>query len=256
MGLADQLSLELTSGGVELDVRSGAAPAGRANLAWRAAAGFLARWAPGRGVRIVLDKEIPMGGGLGGGSSNAGTVLAGLQEMLNRPAAPRDLQAMAGELGADVPYFLVGGTALGRGRGDELTVVEDLPERSICLATPPVEISTAQIFAELDLSRLERSRAGIEKELEGRLAWDVVDRGWNDLEQTVMRCYPVVRDVYNGLLEGGATLVRLSGTGATVFAFFRSPSEASAVASRLPEGSRVVHTKTLQRSAIDRLHAV
>ena len=89
-----------------------------------------------------------------------------------------------------------------------------------------------------------------------RCDWEAMTRGWNDLESTVMSCYPVVRDVYNGLVEGGATWVRLSGTGATVFAFFASPPDTSGLTGKLPFGSRVVQTETLGRSALDKLRVV
>ena len=256
VGFADRVTVELTSGAVDLTVSEGDAPAGETNLAHRAASAFLRRWAPEVGVRIDLEKRIPMGGGVGGGSSNAATVLLALQQMLGRPAKHEELHELARELGADVPYFLVGGTALGRGRGDELISIEELPERPVWLAIPPIGISTAEIFEELELANLREARAQIDWAGIGNGQWLLVDRGWNDLEETVMRCYPVVRDVYNALVDGGATSVRLSGTGATLFAFFRSPAESSELISKLPQGSRVVQTKTLSRSSLDRLRVV
>jgi 4-diphosphocytidyl-2-C-methyl-D-erythritol kinase len=256
IALCDLLSLELSSGRIDLQVTAGEAPAGEANLAFRAARVFLERYAPDVGVQIELEKRLPIGGGLGGGSSNAATVLLAMQELLGKPVRREELLDLARGLGADVPYFLVGGTALGRGRGDRLTALVDLPERSIFLVTPPVSISTAEIFGRLDLSELRAPRIQIDGSTISEMSWSLIETGWNDLETTVMRCYPVVRDVYNALVEGGATLVRLSGTGATVFAFFRKPPEISALTSKLPGGSRVVHTRTLNRSSLDRLRVV
>ena len=253
---ADLLTLELTSGEIDLTVKGGAAPTGGANLATRAAKDFLRRWAPDVGVRIELDKSTPIGGGVGGGSSNAATVLLALRDLLGRPAQTADLNDLAAGLGADVPFFLLGGTALGRGRGDELTPLADLPERSIWLITPPVAISTAEMFGRLVVADLADRSPLFDDARLGKLDWDLVERGWNDFEETVMECYPVVRDVYNALVEGGATLVRLSGTGATMFAFFNQPPDICALSRRLPEGSRCIQTSTLNRSSLGKLGVV
>ena len=256
VGDADRITLKESSRGVDLTVSAGNAPSGEANLAHRAAVLFLRRWAPGLGVSIDIDKRLPMGGGIGGGSSNAATVLLALQQMTGEPADQLELHEVARELGADVPYFLLGGTALGLGRGDELISIGDLPERPVWLVTPPIGISTAEVFGNLDLVGLRPSRAPIDWSRIENWRWPVIEGGWNDLEETVMRCYPVVRDVYNALVEGGATLVRLSGTGATLFAFFGSPPDTSELISKLPQGSRVVQTETLSRSSLDKIRVV
>lgn len=256
VGDVDRVILDRTSGGVVVTVSSGDAPSGTGNLAYRAADLFLQRWAPGFGVSIDIEKRLPMGGGVGGGSSNAATVLLAMREMAGQPADRLELDEVARELGADVPYFLRGGTVLGLGRGDELISIDDLPERPVWLVTPPIGISTAEVFGDLDLDRLQPPRTPIDWNRVDNWRWPVVEGGWNDLEDTVMRCYPVVRDVYNALVEGGATLVRLSGTGATLFAFFGSPPDTSELISKLPQGSRVVQTETLSRSSLDKLRVV
>ena len=88
------------------------------------------------------------------------------------------------------------------------------------------------------------------------LQWPNVEKGWNDLEETVMTRFPVMRRVYNVLVEAGATVVRLSGTGATLFAFFESGADTAGLAAVLPSGSRVVQTRTLTRASLDRLRVV
>ena len=254
--LADRIQVELTSGGVDLRIRSGDAPAGDANLAFRAARAFLDRWAPESGVRLELSKEVPIGGGLGGGSSNAATVLLALREMVASWVGDQELHEVAAELGADVPYFLMGGTVLGRGRGDELYPLEDLPERPVWMVTPPVSISTAEVFGGFDLSTLRPRGRDEMSNWTGALTWKRFDSGWNDLEMTVRQRYPVVADVYNVLVDEGASLVRLSGTGATLFAFFVRPPEISELTRKLPQGSRVVQTRTLTRASLGRLRVV
>lgn len=254
--LSDQLTLDLDARGVELTVAAGAAPAGEENLAYRAAMGFLERWAPETGVRIDLEKRIPVGGGLGGGSSNAATVLLGLQRMLGAPASRAEMLELASGLGADVPYFLWGGTAWGRGRGDVIETLPDLQERSVLLVTPPIGISTAEVFGMVRTTQLENRPPLVDDGLMEEMRWETIQEGWNDLEKTVLARFPLMRDVYNVLAEIGATMVRLSGTGATLFAFFEGGACPAELAADPPFGSRVVQTRTLTRSSLDRLLVV
>ena len=254
--LTDLLTLELVGSDIQLVVSEGNAPEGPENLIYRAAQGFLERWAPAAGVRVDLKKRIPIGGGLGGGSSDAATVLLGLQKMLATPASRDDLLDLASQLGADVPYFLWGGTACGRGRGDWIECLPDLEERPVCLVTPPIEISTAEVFGALQASDEPLRPEYVHEEWTQGPDWHAMDLGWNDLEQRVMNRFPVMRDVYNALVEAGASVVRLSGTGATLFAFFEGGTEPPGLLAKLPSGSRVVQTRTLTRSSLDRLFVV
>lgn len=254
--LADLLSFEATDSGVDLEILEGDVPGGSTNLAYRAAIGYLRRWAPRAGVRIGLRKLIPVGGGLGGGSSNAATVLLALRDVFGVPTSRKELLPVARQLGADVPYFLVGGTALGTGRGDEIEPLPDLPERSIFLVTPAVRIPTVSVFDQLsdpsgDSGTSSKSEiAAIVRD------WQAVSRGWNDLEPTVLAGYGQVQHVYNVLVESGAAVVRLSGSGATLFVLFREDIGSSRLIERVPADCTVVRTRTLTRSALERLRAV
>lgn len=248
--LHDVLYLECTSeSGVELTVSEGDAPAGSQNLAARAASAFLERWAPDRGVRIELEKRIPAASGLGGGSSNAATVLRALQDELGQPAPPGELWKLARELGADVPFFLVGGTALGVGRGDEIVPLEDIEPAPVWLFFPAAAISTRRVFAELASVMPEPLAPQIASALvEGRSHGLRDLLGFNDLEPVVLAGYPAVRAVYNSVLAVGLEPVRLSGSGATLF----SPDEGCAAVGEsqtiLPEGTSMSASRTLTRS--------
>ena len=255
--LTDSITIEVTrGGGVDLSVSEGQAPSDKTNLAHRAAVAFLSRWAPGSGVQLDLRKKIPMGGGLGGGSSNAATVLMGMQEMLGVPKSRQALVNVASELGADVPYFLWGGTALGRGRGDEIEPLPELAERTLWLITPPIGISTAEVFGGLRVGDSANRSVDLDRQWLDSLDWENLTEGRNDLEETVLTRFPMMRDVYNVLVEAGATMVRLSGAGATWFALFADATATDELATRLPVGSRVVQTRTLTRSSLDRLRVV
>ncbi len=248
--LHDLLHLERTDGGVDLAVVEGEAPGGTANLAARAAQAFLGRWAPDAGVRIRLHKRIPAGGGLGGGSSNAATVLTALQDLFAAPAPSAELWALARELGADVPFFLVQGTALGFGRGDEVVPLPDLPEEPVWIVAPALAVSTAEVFGRLEnpgsapldpriAAFLQAAGEGGPQELPGR----------NDLQERVLEWYPPLGEVYNALFEVGATTARLSGSGACFFAFFESERPPLRLLDqRLPPGTLVLETRTLSRA--------
>ena len=255
--LCDLVTIELSDDGIELDVEKEKVPSGPENLAHKAAAAYLERWAPARGVRIRLRKTIPIGGGLGGGSSNAATVLLALQELLDSPAPTGELASVARSLGADVPYFLVGGTALGTGRGDQIVALEELPETEIWLVTPPVSISTAEVFAQFAKLTPGAGKSSIESPAEGRISnWLASGNGWNDLEELVASRYPEVGAVYNALREAGASEVRLSGSGATLFARFSDQSVSRELVRYLPPASGFVRARTLTRSSCQRLRLV
>jgi 4-diphosphocytidyl-2-C-methyl-D-erythritol kinase len=256
--LHDRVSLEVGGRGVDLEVVGHPLPSDERNLARQAATSFLAAWPLAGGARMTLEKRIPVGGGLGGGSSNAATVLLGLRELLGAEQATHaDLEELARALGADVPYFLTGGTALGVGRGDEIVALPDLAPREMWLVTPRVEVSTAEVFRDFGELTAHREVSSM-----GRLSWEegadwqMVDRAWNDLEPSVVRRFPEVRRVYNALVEAGAGLVRLSGSGATWIASFEESVGRADLESRLPSSCRVFHVRTLNRSALRRLRVV
>jgi 4-diphosphocytidyl-2-C-methyl-D-erythritol kinase len=251
--LADELEVERGGRGVALEVVGADLPAGPGNLAWRAAAAFLARWADaGEGVRLRLTKRIPAGGGLGGGSANAATVLLALCAVWNlRPAYP-ELWREARELGADVPFFLVGGTALGFGRGDEIVPLPDPagPARELWLAMPPFAVPSRAVFEALEDARRRQPSALLLAAEIG--AAPPRERGWvgdNDLEPAAFRLRPELEAIYTHLAGAGATAVRLSGSGSTLFALFDDPAAARAAGVGLPFGTTWLRSRALDRAA-------
>jgi 4-diphosphocytidyl-2-C-methyl-D-erythritol kinase len=164
---------------------------------------------------------------------------------------------MARELGADVPYFLVGGTALGLGRGDEIVPLPEIVDETVVLATPPVAVSTADVFAHLPAVAPRPFPAALLDFVQGGACPGIAGLdGWNDLEPAVLERVPAVRSVYNALRRAGASCVRLSGSGATVFACFADSAQAGEAESHLPDDARVYVTRTLSRSATLRARAV
>ncbi len=247
--LHDDLEIELASGeAIELEVVGADLPSDARNLAYRAAAAFRERWG-GSGARIALRKRIPLGSGLGGGSSNAATVLLGLCRLRGLRPSLGELEAMAGRLGADVPFFLHGGTALATGRGDHIARLPDpLLGVAMGVALPPLEVSTAAVFAAHAVASV-RPRWEIPRPAaEGGEPVSVEDLiGWNELQATCFRLHPGLVDVYNALSVSGARAVRLSGSGAALFAVFATAADAAQAGSGLPPGVKWLPVRALGR---------
>jgi 4-diphosphocytidyl-2-C-methyl-D-erythritol kinase len=257
--LADEVELVplAAPGEVRIEIEGAELPTDDRNLAVRAARELLrAAGPPGAGVAIRLRKRIPAGGGLGGGSSNAATVLLGLVRLFGLDPAPEELLRIARGLGADVPFFLHGGTALGTGRGDRIEPLPDPPAEALALllVTPPFGMSTPEVFAALGAGTEPRpARGPLARPGAGREAVSLLDLvGENDLEEPALRLRPELGEVYTALESSGAIRIRLSGSGSTLYAVFGNP-EAQLAAERalpslLPSGYRTRAARTLGRA--------
>jgi 4-diphosphocytidyl-2-C-methyl-D-erythritol kinase len=195
-------------------------PADDRNLAWRAAAAYRrARPALGN-VAVTLAKRIPHGAGLGGGSSDAAAVLRALQKLAPEPLAPPELASIALEIGSDVPFFLVGGTAHASGRGEVLTPLPDLGELPLTIVQPPVECATPAVFRALTAE--ERGP----RPLRGAASWHegADPAGWlfNRLTDAAVRVAPAVGEVL-AWLAGRATAHVMTGSGSACLALGEVP---------------------------------
>jgi 4-diphosphocytidyl-2-C-methyl-D-erythritol kinase len=260
--LHDLLEIEIGGEGVELLVQGPGVEANHENLAYRAADAFRGTWPVPRGVRLRLDKRIPVGGGLGGGSSNAATVLLALRELTRRPGSIEELLPIARSLGADVPYFLLGGLALGRGRGDELTALEEAAEESLLLAVPSLSVSTRDVFAGW-AARPGAMADPLPQPPDGLARWGLAAGGHarslreidgrNDLEAVVLERYPEVRRVYTALHQQGVERVRMSGSGGCCFGYW--PRD-RAVPAQLSAICRTEMVRTLNRRSLEHFRRV
>jgi 4-diphosphocytidyl-2-C-methyl-D-erythritol kinase len=175
------------------------------------------------GANIRLDKRLPMGGGIGGGSSNAATTLLGLNYLWGSPLNPQQLADIGVSLGADVPVFVHGKTAWAEGVGEQLQAI-DMPEKWYLVATPNCHVSTAEIFSHKDLTR-DTSAIKVAAFLE--------QGGRNDCQPLVRKLYPEVGETLDWLSQFGHA--QMTGTGASVFIAFDSEESAQAVLEKLPE---------------------
>jgi 4-diphosphocytidyl-2-C-methyl-D-erythritol kinase len=200
------------------------------------AARLLQSHAPaGAGVNIRLDKRLPMGGGLGGGSSDAATVLLALNRLWQIDLPRASLQALALKLGADVPVFIFGRTAFAEGVGEILRPVDAEPAWYVVL-TPPVQVPTAVIFAAPELTRNTPAL---------KIAPFSAGAGHNDLQPVVMQRYPEVARHLAWLQQFGEA--RMTGSGACVFAPFGDEASARSVLGQLPEGMQGFVAQGLDR---------
>ena len=214
-------------------------PRGDANLASRAALSFLEKSGLSLAVSLHLVKRIPVGAGLGGGSSDAGAVLRALDALVPGAVEPADLRALALSLGADVPFFLSPQTALVEGVGERITPIGGLPRLILVLANPGEGLATAEVFRAWDALHTTLTPAEPGSTLRSLSDWLAMDQedslAWsqrlgeileNDLEEPARRLCPAVGRIKARLLELGAQAAGMSGSGSTSFGIFSTQSEA------------------------------
>jgi len=241
------------------------------NLILRAAHAILDEMKIAARVHFRLDKNIPMGGGLGGGSSNAASVLLALPVLAGKIVPLERLTQLAYEFGSDVPFFLHGGTELGFGRGGELYPQADLHLKPILLVTPDIHVATGPAYAALERgltftglsSSINGFQAFVRALDEGRDVVAASALSANDFETVVFRQHPQLRKIAARLrtLSPGATLspgVRMSGSGSTIFALFESDEDRERALSRSSEdrtfkGCRVMKAELVSRRGYQRL---
>jgi 4-diphosphocytidyl-2-C-methyl-D-erythritol kinase len=229
-------------------------------------------------VTVEIEKRLPVQGGMGAASSNAVATMIGLELALKKKLAPAVRLRIAAEIGSDLPLFLVGGTVLGVGRGEEVYPLPDLPSMAIVVVTPEIGVSTPRAFADWDAQeRLTRPLAS-DRLFEvgcvlsawltsftsglpntgasakggsraGNLLSDLVRTGIeNDFEKVVFPQYPELRDIKGALERAESRYASLSGSGSTLYGLFRAPAEAAKAAGRVrKQGLRTVATRTLTR---------
>ncbi|HNW59322.1 MAG TPA: 4-(cytidine 5'-diphospho)-2-C-methyl-D-erythritol kinase [bacterium] len=243
ISVRDVLTVAAQPDGIVVGCSDPAIPVDEGNLAWRAAALLRQRAGVTRGCNIQIQKNIPVGAGLGGGSSDAATTLMALNRIWELHWPLPQLMPLAAELGSDVPFFLLGGSALGRGRGEILTPLQIPQEWWGVLLYPNLPISTRWVYenATFNLTKsLKNSKFYSLTSFAERLSdWDL--HLANDLEPVVFNRYPHLMELVEGFRRKGAFYARMSGSGSALFGLFLDKSDAlNALA-----GTRQEHTTFL-----------
>jgi 4-diphosphocytidyl-2-C-methyl-D-erythritol kinase len=250
----DSLTFRFSPGefGISIKVAGAEVPTDARNLIHKACIAFNRAHKIDFRIEASVSKQIPVESGLGGGSSNAAATLVAISRFLHWPLKMVELSSVAATIGADVPYFLHGGTALGEGRGDQITPLEDWPSAQVLLVHPSVTCSTTAIYRYYDEWNLLTDPANsIKIHLDQRpeSLTDFVSRIENDLEKVVFALYPELESIKNKLKDSGAMAAGLTGSGSVIFGLFEKAEDADRAVSGFA-GS--IRTRFLSRNEYQR----
>jgi 4-diphosphocytidyl-2-C-methyl-D-erythritol kinase len=250
ISLHDSLELQFSvSRAISLEIVGSELPADSKNLVWRAVDALRRELRIHKGIHARLIKRIPVARGLGGGSSDAAAALIGVLRLARLELPLPRLLEIASSLGADVPFFIFGGRALGIHRGDEIYPLPDLPAQAVLVVSPrDISVSTRDAYSWLDRG-LTTPRPNHKMWSFCALCWSRQGGGLsNDFEAAVFRRHSRLRRIKQRLLQGGAAEAALAGSGSAVFGIFRNPAQARRVARAFPE-DQVFLARTLSREA-------
>ena len=237
VGIYDRLTFAAGESGIRIVTDSGELPTGPDNLIYRAAVLLLETCGVEAGVDIRLEKHIPIAAGMAGGSSDAAATPQGLNDLFALGLTQERLRQLGVRIGADVPYCIMGGTALAEGIGEVLTPLPPAPRCTVLVAKPDLQVSTKYVYEHLDAGEswqhpdIDGMRSAIES---GSLP-GVVSRLGNVLETVTAGAYPVIGQIKREMLTRGAMGSLMSGSGPTVFGIYGNREQARDARSRLEE---------------------
>ncbi|MDZ7724154.1 MAG: 4-(cytidine 5'-diphospho)-2-C-methyl-D-erythritol kinase [candidate division KSB1 bacterium] len=222
ISLCDKIEITPAESGIQIQSDHKDCPGDERNLAHQAAAALQQTGCQGKGCIIKLSKQIPIGAGLGGGSSNAATVLGALNQKWECRQSRTRLTDIAASLGSDVPFFMSGGLAFGTGRGETLTPLLFKPVYRGLLIIPPFSISTREIYENLSLTN-KRKITKLKGFIDNFYRLDPWKETLeNDLQTVVLKKYPDLQDIINKLYASGAFFAQMSGSGSAFYGLFKS----------------------------------
>jgi 4-diphosphocytidyl-2-C-methyl-D-erythritol kinase len=260
--LADEIEFRVTSTGrIEVDMRVeddilGEVPAPELNLVYAAAQSLIEKGARNEGILIEVTKRIPMGAGLGGGSGNAAGALVLLNEIWKMDIQDADMSLLAASVGSDVPYCVGGGTALAKGRGEQLTRLPGPEDLNIVLGISHPSLSTTEVYKawdEVGKTPSDINSAPMTMALGSGNPHDIASLLHNDLEAAAFALRPELEDKKKALLDAGALGASLSGSGPTLYAIASDESHARSIAARIVDDFDRIHVVTSQAHCIERL---
>ena len=210
--------------GTEIVVRTDTAVLsnGTDNLAYMAARMLMDEFGITQGLEITIKKRIPIAGGMAGGSSDCAATLKGVNQMFDLGLSKEELMERGVRLGADVPYCILGGTAIARGIGEILTPLPTPPECHVIIAKPPVSVSTAFVYGNIRPDKIER-RPDIEvmvSAIKTQDLYKLAESLYNVMEDITVPQYPIIQEIKTVMLDNGALNSIMSGSGPTVFGLY------------------------------------
>lgn len=203
-------------------------PGDESNLVYKAAKLLADTYGIEEGIKIELEKRIPMAAGMAGGSTDAAAVFRGMNEMYGLGMTGDEMRALAVKIGADVPYCIRGGTALSEGIGEALTELPDIPDCFLLIAKPDIDVSTRYVYENLHADRLtyHPDIDGMRRAIEEGDFDGIVQRMENVLETVTIKKYPVIQEIKEYMKEKGAVHALMSGSGPSAFGVFRTKEAA------------------------------
>lgn len=221
--IADTVTMEpLTSGDIIITTNHGELPLDQNNLIYKAIDKYRIATGESMGAKVHLEKNIPVAAGMAGGSTDAAVTLILYNQMCGRNLTQEKLCEIGVKVGADVPYCIMGGTALSEGIGEILTSLSSPPDCYLVIAKPDINVSTKYVYENLHLEALEKHPDidGMRLAIENQDLQGICDRMENVLESVTAQKYPVVSQIKQLLIKNGAKASLMSGSGPTVFAIF------------------------------------
>lgn len=249
--LYDKIILRLKGREIKIRCTHPEVPLDEENTCYRAAEILLTVLGMRQGLEIEIQKNIPIGSGLGGGSADAAATLIGMRKLFQIDIPFSDLSKLALQSGSDVPFCLIGGTALVRGRGEKIIPLPLLKNGWFILVDPGISISTSWVYSRLQ-GKLTKKRLNIKliKELIKKEGMRGVSKFplYNKLEEVVIERFPTLRDIKAKLIEAGATGALMTGSGSTIFAVAEDKERVKSILGRLGRKVRVYAVQATDKS--------
>lgn len=226
VNICDELTLEKRGGGISVSTDSDELPVDEDNLVYKAARLMLEKGEISSGVHIHLQKRIPIAAGMAGGSADAAAVMKGINRLYDLNLSPEPLAGYGVRIGADVPYCLMGGTVLAEGIGERLTRLPPMPDCSVLVAKPDINVSTKFVYEHLDTKGISRHPDidGMCGALHAGALRGIAERMENVLETVTIPAHPIIEILKDKMRELGAMNSLMSGSGPTVFGLFEDRS--------------------------------
>lgn len=222
VGIYDELSFEKAESGIVVTTDSGELPTDENNLIYKAAKLMMETYGIREGVRIHLQKNIPIAAGMAGGSTDAAATMKGINRLFDLDCSLQELMELGVKIGADVPYCILGGTALAEGIGEKLTALPPAPECFLLVAKPDINVSTKYVYEHLDAEGVSEHPDidGMVRAIEEGSLDGVIKRLGNVLENVTIKAHPIIEEIKDRMKELGAVGSLMSGSGPTVFGIF------------------------------------
>jgi len=247
IALADSLTIEKKDS-ISISSNHQEVPIDKSNLVYKVAEALKKHTGYTGGAHFHIEKRIPVAAGLAGGSTNAASALKGLNRLWELGLAEKELREIGAKLGADIPFCLLGGTAIARGKGEKLTLLNDVPPLDLVLVKPPIGVSTKEVYGNFKCEEVIKNPATskMKKAIKEGDIVGITENVGNVLEAVTLKMHPEIKKIKEKLLAAGARTALMSGSGPTVFAIVDNQQQGEEIVEKIKEdGLMAFVTKTV-----------